>query len=117
MMDEKRLEQFRQLLLQRRDALRGLAQTGREAAGTVELDQSKVGRLSRMDALQAQAMSQEGQRRRELELRDIKAALQRLDNGDYGDCLECGEAIALRRLELNPAVPLCIHCASQREQL
>ncbi|MCW9088990.1 MAG: TraR/DksA C4-type zinc finger protein [Gammaproteobacteria bacterium] len=107
---------FRRLLLLRRDELLGLEQTGREAAGTVELDQSKVGRLSRMDALQAQAMSQEGERRRQLELRRIDAALARLDSGDYGYCLECDEPIARRRLELNPAATLCIDCASKAEQ-
>ncbi|MCW8829496.1 MAG: TraR/DksA C4-type zinc finger protein [Gammaproteobacteria bacterium] len=107
---------FRRLLLLRRDELLGLEQTGRDAAGTVELDQSKVGRLSRMDALQAQAMSQEGERRRQLELRRIDAALARLDSGDYGYCLECDEPIARRRLELNPAATLCIDCASKAEQ-
>ena len=108
-------EHFRRLLEQRREALLGLEQTGRESAATVELDQSKVGRLSRMDALQVQAMSQEGERRRQLELRQIQAALLRLESGDYGYCLECGELIAARRLELNPATPLCIDCAGKAE--
>lgn len=94
-----------------------MAKTGREAADTVELDQSKVGRLSRMDALQAQAISQERERRREQELRRIDAALQRIDNDDYGYCLECDEPIAKQRLEFDPAVTLCIQCASRREQV
>jgi DnaK suppressor protein len=93
-----------------------MAQTGREAAGVVELDQSKVGRLSRMDALQAQAISQERERRREQELQRIVAALQRIDSGDYGYCLECDEPIAQPRLELDPAVTLCIQCAGRKEQ-
>jgi DnaK suppressor protein len=109
-------EHFRQLLLQRRDELLSLALTGREAADTVELDQGKVGRLSRMDAMQAQAMSQELERRREQALLRIAAALQRVDSGDYGDCLECDEPIAVQRLELDPAATLCIHCASRKEQ-
>lgn len=108
-------EHFRRLLEQRREALMGLEQTGREAAGTVELDQSKVGRLSRMDAMQAQAMSQEGERRRQLELRRIESALARIDSGDYGYCLECDEPIATKRLEFNPATPLCIDCAGKAE--
>lgn len=110
------IEHFRHLLEQRREELLGLAQTGREAAGTVELDQSKVGRLSRMDALQAQAMSQESERRRQLELKRIEAALARLDNGDFGYCLDCDELIAIRRLEFNPATPLCIDCAGKIER-
>ena len=109
-------EEYRRLLLERRDELLSLAQTGREAAGTVELDQSKVGRLSRMDALQAQAISQERERRRELELQRIEAALQRIDRDDFGYCQECDEPIAEARLRFDPAVTLCIQCAGRREK-
>ena len=105
---------FRQLLLQRRDELQAVAETGHEASATVELDQSKVGRLSRMDALQAQAMSQETERRRELELAQITAALRRIDSGDYGYCTECDEPIAEARLRFNPSASLCIHCAERK---
>ena len=108
-------DDFRQRLLQRRRALQYLQATGEAAAGVVELDQSSVGRLSRMDALQGQAMSRERQRRRQLELQQIGAALQRIAAGDYGYCVSCGEAIALPRLEHDPAVPLCIACASALE--
>jgi DnaK suppressor protein len=104
---------FRDLLLQRREALLDVAGTGREAADTVELDPSRVGRLSRMDALQSQAMSRETNRRRELELSRIEAALQRIEDGDYGLCVRCGEEIAEGRLLSDPSVPLCIDCASR----
>lgn len=114
-LSDVQLEDFRQRLLQRQCALRDLQATGESAAGVVELDQSSVGRLSRMDALQGQAMSQERQRRRQLELQQIGAALQRIAAGDYGYCVSCGESIALPRLEHDPAVPLCIDCASMLE--
>jgi len=110
--DSPDLHRFRELLLQRRDALQDVAGTGRDAAGTVELDQARVGRLSRMDALQAQAMSRETNRRREVELARIEAALGRLEAGDYGLCVRCGEEIAEGRLLFDPATPLCIDCAS-----
>lgn len=81
----------------------------------VELDQTRVGRLSRMDALQNQAMAQETERRRQHELTQIDAALRRLEDGSYGECLECGEPIAAKRLELDPSAPLCIGCAGKGE--
>ena len=109
-------EFYRQLLMRRQEELCSLAQTGQEAADTVELDQSKVGRLSRMDALQAQAISQERERRRALELARIDAALQRIESGDYGYCVDCDEPIAEQRLKFDPAVTLCIGCASNREK-
>ena len=78
----------------------------------VELDQSQVGRLSRMDAMQIQEMALEQERRREVEKQRIKAALDRIEEGEYGLCLHCGEGISSKRLEFDPAAPLCIDCAS-----
>ena len=77
----------------------------------VPLDQTRIGRLSRMDALQEQAMAIELERRREVELARIDAALERLAEGEYGWCVTCGEAVEPPRLELDPATPLCLACA------
>ncbi|VAW80658.1 hypothetical protein MNBD_GAMMA13-339 [hydrothermal vent metagenome] len=114
-MENSQLEQFRHHLHDLQTQLRELQATSDEASQTVALDQSSVGRLSRMDALQGQAMSQERGRRRVLALQRIAAALLRIEAGDYGYCLRCDEAIALPRLEFDPATPLCIRCASQDE--
>lgn len=92
-----------------------LAETGDEAAAVVELDQTKVGRLSRMDAMQAQAMAQASVQRREAMLRQIDAALKRIDDGEYGYCRDCGEPVDPRRLEVDPTALLCIDCASRSE--
>ena len=112
---DQQLEGFRQRLLQLQQELAALQQTGADAARVVELDQTSVGRLSRMDALQGQAMSQEQGRRRAIEQQKISAALRRLEAGEYGYCVACDEPIAVPRLELDPAVMLCIDCASRRE--
>jgi len=86
-----------------------------ESAAVVELDQSKVGRLSRMDAMQAQAMAQASAQRREAMLRNIEAALTRIDDGDYGLCRDCDEPIHPKRLEFDPTALRCIECESKRE--
>ena len=82
----------------------------------VELDQSKVGRLSRMDAMQAQAMAQAAVGRRKLQLQRIDGALQRLDDGEFGLCRTCDEPINPQRLMFDPAVLTCITCAELSEQ-
>jgi DnaK suppressor protein len=105
----------REHLEQLKTSLLKAEESGVEAEQTVELDQSRVGRLSRMDAMQAQAMSKETGRRRRLQLRRIDEALRRLDDGSYGECQECGEEIHRGRLEFDPAVPLCIDCANLLE--
>ena len=106
---------FKLLLEQKRDEINEIIETGDTAAQPVELDQTRVGRLSRMDAMQAQAMSLEAKRRRDMELVRIKSALQRIEEGTYGECLECFEQVSLARLENNPSVTLCIRCAERRE--
>jgi len=78
----------------------------------VDAGDTAMGRLSRMDALQHQAMAQETERRRQIELKRIDAALARMTEGDYGLCVHCGDAIAVKRLDFDPAAPLCITCAS-----
>lgn len=78
----------------------------------VELDQAKVGRLSRMDALQQQAMQDATQIRVAAQLQRLSLALKRIDEDDYGLCSECDEPIAPGRLKVDPAATHCIACAS-----
>jgi DnaK suppressor protein len=101
----------RERLLALKDELETLSRISEDARATVELDQQSVGRLSRMDALQGQAMAQASERQRRLDLQKIEAALNRLDEGEYGYCLDCGDEIAGKRLEIDPAAALCVSCA------
>jgi len=48
----------------------------------------------------------------QLELRQISAALQRIDAGDFGTCTKCGAKIDEERLDLLPQTPFCRHCAA-----
>lgn len=110
------IESLKRRLLEQRDALLDVSESSKEAAETVELDQTRVGRVSRMDALQAQAMAKESNRRRQVALQRIDGALQRIDDGDYGYCTACDEPISANRLEVEPGALLCIGCASKAEQ-
>ena len=93
------------------EELRALSSGSKDARAPVELDQQSVGRLSRMDAMQQQAMADETQRRRHVRLAQIDAALARLDDGEYGYCVTCGEEINPDRLALDPAIALCLRHA------
>lgn len=48
-------------------------------------------------------------------IRAIEAALERIEDGDYEECEECGEDIGLRRLEALPTAVLCVECQSELE--
>ena len=103
--------EFSALIHQRLADLETENKLGKDSQSVVELDQQAVGRLSRMDALQNQAMAVAQQNRRDIQTRRLNAALIRLEEGEYGYCEDCGEDIALKRLELDPAASKCISCA------
>ena len=114
-LSESDLQRFKLLLINLKAGSLEAGETGQQAEQVVELDQARVGRLSRMDALQAQAMSVETGRRRRQHIVAIDAALERLGAGGYGDCFECGELINPKRLEADPVATLCISCAEAQE--
>ena len=102
------LVHVRTQLLARREAILERETATKDARDPVELDQSRIGRLSR----QGQAMAQDAERRRKIELQKIEAALERIEAGDYGYCVNCGEEIPKARLDFDPAVASCVDCAS-----
>lgn len=105
------LEEFRALLLARQAELRELSDMSEQSRSAVELDQAAVGRLSRMDAMQQQAMALASERSRGHEIERIKSALVRIDDEEYGDCLVCGEEIPDKRLRFDPSIATCVGCA------
>ena len=106
------IESFRWCLLDQQANLDALADAGEDAARPIELDQSRMGRLSRMDALQGQQMALEIERRRLQRAVAIAGALERIKSGDFGICFSCGEEIDPRRLAADPVITRCIGCVS-----
>jgi DnaK suppressor protein len=113
LVDAAGIEQYRQQLLHLRAELRELEATSSEAGKTVELDQAKVGRLTRMDAMQAQQMALETARRRQQQLQKIDGALRRIAAGEYGYCYICGDEIDERRLAIDPTASRCMECVDK----
>jgi len=106
------LQKYRHLLEKRLADLRLQSETSSDARKPVELDQASIGRLSRMDSMQMQAMAQAAERRRQNEVARVKAALKRIDEGEFGYCVACGEAIDPKRLDIDPSIASCIRCAA-----
>ncbi len=104
------IDHFKALLLRLQTQLEELSENATTARKPVELDQQSVGRLSRQDALQHQAMAQAQDRLRQLDLIKITKALQRIEEGEYGFCEECGDDLAAKRLEIDPMAIICVSC-------
>lgn len=91
-----------------------LEETSELSAGSrdpVALDQQSVGRLSRMDAMQQQAMSKATEQKRQYDLVRVEAALRRVRDDEYGYCQECGDEIPDGRLAIDPMSETCVTCA------
>lgn len=102
----------RRRLTEKKADLESMSALSQQARAPVTLDQQSVGRLSRMDAMQQQAMAEAQERARKRDLVRIEMAERRLSDGDYGWCVDCGEVIADKRLEIDPMAERCVRCAS-----
>ena len=112
-MDVSQTETYKKKLLALRVELLALVGATQEATQPVELDQAALGRLSRMDAMQAQQMALEADRRRKRQLQRIDGALRRIEAGAYGRCFVCEEAIGAARLEVDPTITRCVNCVEE----
>lgn len=106
--DEDRLA-IRAKLEQQLESARTQLEALRGSSAPVSLDLS-IGRLSRVDAMQQQQMASAARRRVEAEIRQVNAALRRVQGTTYGECALCGGDIGRRRLLARPATPYCRHC-------
>jgi len=104
------INELRQSIMDEIAELDRLRRQANESRAPVALDQQSVGRLSRMDAMQQQAMHIANDARRQQRHMALLAALKRMDAGDYGYCHHCDEEIGAGRLAIDPAVTLCVHC-------
>ncbi|MCP9439807.1 MAG: hypothetical protein NNA20_11550 [Nitrospira sp.] len=109
-MTSEDLERFRAKLTAMQDEIRAINDSAAQDLKPVELDQTSVGRVSRVDAMQLQQMSQAAARRRQQLLVKIEGALRRIESGRFGLCFLCGTEIDLRRLNADPTITRCRDC-------
>lgn len=107
-------QSVRQRLLDEIAQLDAALQEAHSSAATVVLDQTSVGRVSRMDAMQQQAMAQVLLERMQVSRRRLQAAVDRIDAGRYAICCQCEQALDAEQLERDPAAVFCRACIAER---
>ncbi|MEX0964715.1 MAG: TraR/DksA family transcriptional regulator [Pseudohongiellaceae bacterium] len=110
------LQDLRALLLTRKTKLEQQLEDAVSATGVVTLDQTTVGRVSRIDAMQQQSMAVSTRSKAQTSLRKVLAALKRIDVNDYGYCSQCDELIEHKRLCVQPEASHCLKCQDQLDQ-
>ena len=104
------IEELRAVLERQLERLEKSMRLSGEASRPVELDQTTVGRLSRMDSLQSQSMARNLAEREQVRLGLLVAALRRIDAGTFGGCSECGGRVPFERLLIVPEAATCQGC-------
>ena len=112
---DAQLTELRANLVALREQLLALVEQTAEGAAPVNLDEP-IGRLSRMEAMQQQAMTAANRRASQRRLGLTNAALDKFERGEYGECQSCEEPIAYRRLAARPETPLCLACQRSFER-
>jgi DnaK suppressor protein len=110
------LERFKKLLLAQREDLAGNAR--KVLSGDIHVDPDDF--PDEMDTASSEVNLQFTGRLREREqglLSKIEAALDKIEEGIYGECTNCGEEIGVKRLKARPVAELCIECKSEQEKL
>ncbi|MBD3653418.1 TraR/DksA family transcriptional regulator [Kangiella sp.] len=116
MINDKKIAHFKSELLQIEQELVEALGLAEEVNEKVELDQARFGRVSRGSALMDQAMSEAGVERDKQRLVAVRKALKRIEEEQYGFCLECDEPISEKRLEVAPETELCLDCQAYKEE-
>lgn len=110
------LKELRLRLEEIKDNLIDQLNISKQSADVVSLDQTLVGRLSRMDAMQQQSMAVSTRDKASRRLQRVRVALAAFESGDYGYCRRCDEAIGSGRLRAQPEASLCIACQDRADQ-
>jgi DnaK suppressor protein len=114
-MDKKKIRHFENELINERNRLLGLVERtedyGREADREVSQDPADKASNSYTKEL---LFSQSTNERNTLRL--VEEAMDRLSDGSYGECTNCGDEISAKRLEAIPWAPYCIKCQELMEQ-
>jgi DnaK suppressor protein len=103
-------------LLKLANELKEQLEINKQATEVVQLDQTLVGRVSRIDALQQQSMAVSTREKARLKLKKVQHALNAMESGDYGYCRQCDEFISFGRLNAQPEASLCLPCQDNADQ-
>ena len=112
--NKQQLEMFERLLLTQKKEL--LSDAGKAVQ---EMNEPASSFADPADRASWESESTRGLRIRDRErklLEKIDAALQRLVDGTYGECEECGDMISIGRLRARPVTTLCIQCKAEQEE-
>lgn len=73
--------------------------------------ENSIGRISRMDAINNKSINEAALRKAEVKLKNLRSALERIEDEDFGNCAKCKKVIPHQRILLVPQSRFCVNCA------
>ena len=115
-MNKVQLKKFKTLLTEKRDEIVKKAKQTLEEDMTLDAnDLPDEMDLASSEYLQSFTFRLRGREKAFLD--KIQKALQKIEDGTFGVCEECGEEISIKRLEARPETTLCIRCKEDQERM
>ena len=116
-LSDPQLHTFRNILEARARALQGdVNELDHERSDMLQTMREEVADAGdEAEARREEEVRSGEEERDEAEVRAIASALQRLDDGSFGECVDCGVGIPFARLEAVPSAARCIDCQERRE--
>jgi DnaK suppressor protein len=111
-MENEQKEKFRQHIIDKIQSVKKDIISFQELTRPIAPDNA-IGRISRMEAINSKSINEEALRKTENTLAKLQQALKKIDDEDFGICIECDEAIPFARLMILPETPLCVGCAEK----
>lgn len=113
-MNQKEIDELRERLLAMRREIAGEVSALKAEGFSLGTDGTQDVGDDAANTYARQVLLGLSEREREI-LREIDDALDRIDEGSYGECEDCGDEIGLSRLRAVPYASLCVECKSNRE--
>ncbi|MDL2357392.1 MAG: TraR/DksA family transcriptional regulator [Pseudomonadota bacterium] len=115
-LDQEQLALLKSMLERRRDALARQADAARAGAGELAVEEVETSPADKATVRLLNDLAQEAAGHNAAQMRILKRALARFDDGSYGDCEQCGNPIGFSRLQARPEARLCITCQTRAER-
>ena len=111
-MNEEEREELKQKIIEEISTQKHLIQSFTETSKPVAPDNA-IGRLTRMEAISSQGISEASLNSSKVKLEQLKKALEKIDLPEFGICIRCANSIPQRRIMLMPESAVCVACAEK----
>lgn len=111
-MTDNELKYYKELIEKQIAELKETIASMAESVKPIEPD-TAIGRLSRMEAIQAKSISESNLKQKRMRLQRLEAALKRIERGTFGLCSVCEEDIPEKRLKIAPESTVCMDCLNE----